>query len=92
MPLTIADLVRKRPPGNQQIPYDDHRSAIHISDPSAADARDRRDGPNSSPEDVARVKKKKIERKSQTEQTRLQTLIFDEFRGILIDTSNPLIK
>ena len=89
MPLTIADLVRKRPPGNQQIPYDDHRSAIHISDPSAADARDRRDGPNSSPEDVARAKKKKIERKSQT---RLQTLISDEFRGILIVTLNPLIK
>ena len=89
MPLTIADFVRKRPPGNQQIPYDDHRSAIHISDPSAADARDRRDGPNSSPEDVARVKKKKIERKSQT---RLQTLISDESRGILIDTPNPLIK
>jgi hypothetical protein len=66
MPLTIADPMRKRLSRIQQIPYDAHCSATHPNDLSAADARDRRDGLNSSPEDVARVKKKKIERVLQT--------------------------
>jgi hypothetical protein len=91
MLLTFADAHAKRPSGIQQIPYDANRSATHPSDTSAADdrARTRCDMTSSS-----RKKKKKKKRKTKSAKivAGLQTLIIDEYRGILIDTPIPSIK
>ena len=71
---------------SQQIPCDAHRSAGRPSDISAADARapDQMDMLFST---TSSRKKKKIRKIV----AGLQTLIFDEFRGTLIDSPNPLI-
>ena len=71
---------------SQQIPCDAHRSAGRPSDISAADARapDQMDMLFST---TSSRKKKKIRKIV----AGLQTLIFDEFRGTLIETPNPLI-
>ena len=70
---------------SQQIPCDAHRSAGRPSDISAADARapDQMDILFS----TTSSRKKKIRKIV----AGLQTLIFDEFRGTLIDTPNPSI-
>ena len=75
---------------SQQIPCDAHRSAGRPRDISAADARapDQMDMLFSTTSPSPRAKKKN----PQKIVAGLQTLIFDEFRGILmIDTPNPLI-
>ena len=71
---------------SQQIPCDAHRSAGRPSDISAADARapDQMDMLFST---TSSRKKKKIRKIV----AGLQTSIFDEFRGTLIDTPNPSI-
>ena len=71
---------------SQQIPCDAHRSAGRPSDISAADARapDQMDMLFSTTSSRKKIKIRKIV-------AGLQTLIFDEFRGTLIDTPNPSI-
>ena len=75
---------------SQQIPCDAHRSAGRPSDISAADARapDQMDMLFST---TSSRKKKKKKKKIRKIVAGLQTLIFDEFRGTLIDTPNPSI-
>jgi hypothetical protein len=86
MLLTFADAHAMRPSGIQQIPYDANRSAVHPSDTSAADDRARTRC------DMTTSSRKKKKNKSAKIVAGLQSLIFDEFRGILIDTPNPSIK
>ena len=79
---------------SQQIPCDAHRSAGRPSDISAADARapDQMDMLFSTTSSRRKKKKKKKNYlKIRKIVAGLQTLIFDEFRGTLIDTPNPSI-
>ena len=74
---------------SQQIPCDAHRSAGRPRDISAADAR----APNQMDMlfSTTSSRKKKNKKKIRKIVAGLQTLIFDEFRGTLIDTPNPSI-
>jgi hypothetical protein len=56
---------------------------MHINDPSAADARDR-------PEFIARRRRSREKEEDRKKKPNLIAAL--EFRGILIDTPNPLIK
>ena len=67
---------------SQQIPCDAHRSAGRPSDISAADAR----APDQMDMLFSTTSSRKKIRKIVAG---LQTSIFDEFRGTLIDTPNP---